>query len=350
VGSPGDNSKGGAIYVIPGEDLADWGDTNDSTLIVKGSTSQGYYIGRNVVAGLDMNGDGSDDLLWEYADKTTNQAVSRIGLLYGGVTGTIGISSVDSRWATTTKPNLSPTYANLSQAGDLDGDGYSDWSFADPLGDTVKQNGGSVWVLWGSSSEYSSSGSSFDSDADTVAGAGKYEWGGYTVGIIPDMNGDGKDELGWWVKEFGELHILSGAEAASGGVHTKDDSMAVLEFSASSTPGKIRTMGDWDGDGKPEWAFVGDGASGATAGRIYIYPGTGLSGVMAGEEAVVASFKASNDDFNGDFGESLVNGDLDGDGTLDWIVGDPAWEGDLNGDGSEDSDAGAIFIFYNGGI
>jgi hypothetical protein len=241
-------------------------------------------------------------------------------------------------------------YANLSQAGDLNGDGYSDWSFADPLGDTLKENGGSVWVLWGSSAEYSASGSPFGATADTVAGAGKYEWGGYMVGIIPDMNGDGKDELGWWVKEFGELHILSGAEAADGGVHDTDDSMAVLKYSASSSPGSIRTLGDWDGDGNPEWAVVGDGAAGSSAGRIYIYPGTGMSGVMSGEEAVIASFKASNDDFNGDFGEEMVNGDFDGDGTMDWIVGDPSWEGDLNGDGTEDADAGAVFIFYNNGI
>lgn len=349
IGAPGDNSSGGAIYVIPGIDIEGWGDTNDSELIVRGSTGQGYYIGRSIVADLDLNGDGSDDLLWEYASSSnTNQAKSNIGLLYGGVTGTIGISSVDARWTTQTKVEH-PVYDSLSQAGDLDNDGYSDWSFADPLGDTVKENGGSVYVLWGRANEYGGTGA-FQSTAATVAGAGKYEWGGYMVGIIPDMDGDGKDELGWWVKEFGELHILSGSLVASGGVYTKDDSMAVLEFSASSTPGKIRTMGDWDGDGNPEWAFVSDGASGSSAGQIYIYPGTGLSGNISAETAVIASFKASTDDYNQDFGQEMVSGDLDGDGTVDWIVGDPGWEGDLNGDGLEEDDAGGIFIFYNGGL
>jgi hypothetical protein len=349
IGAPGDNSNGGAIYVVPGVDLEGWGDTNDAELIVKGSTGQGYYIGRNVVADLDLDGDGSDDLLWEYASSTnSNQAKSNIGLLYGGITGTIGISSVDARWSTQTKTEH-PVYDSLSQAGDLNNDGYSDWSFADPLGDTVKQNGGSVYVLWGQGSEYGGS-TSLTSVATTVAGAGTYEWGGYMVGIIPDMDGDGKDELGWWVKEYGQLHILSGALASAGGVHTTDDSMAVLEFSASSTPGKIRTMGDWDGDGNPEWAFVSDGDTGSSAGQIFIYPGTGLSGTMSAETAVIASFKASNDDYNQDFGQEMVSGDLDGDGTVDWIVGDPKWEGDLNGDGTEDDDAGAVFIFYNGGL
>jgi len=349
IGAPGDNSNAGAIYVIPADELYGYGDTNDSEVIVKGSTSYGYYVGRGIVPNADLNGDGSDDLLWEYASSSNQSATSRIGLLYGGVVGTINLSSVDAKWSTNTKVSM-PGYETLSEAGDLNGDGYSDWTFADPLGDTVKENGGDVWVLWGSSSEYSNSGTSFTSSATTVAGAGKYEWGGYMVGIIPDLNGDGKDELGWWVKEFGELHILSGAQASSGGISGTDDSMAVLRFSSSSTPGRIRSLGDWDGDGNPEWAYVGDGASGSTAGRIYVFPGAGLSGELDGEAAALGTFKASNDDYNGDFGEEMVNGDLDGDGTMDWVVGDPAWEGDLNNDGTEDESAGAVFLFYNGGL
>ena len=349
VGSPGDNSKGGAIYVISGAELEDWGDTNDAELIIKGSSSQGYYVGRGLVQDMDMDGDGVEDLLFDYASSTNNSATSRIGLQYGGSVGTISMSSIDSRWNTNTKVEH-PTFETLSASGDMNNDGYDDWTFADPLGDTSNTNSGSVWALWGQSSQYSSSGSNFTSHATTVAAAGKYEWGGYMVGIVPDMDGDGADELGWWVKEFGELHILSGMDAASGGVHGKDDSMAVLSFSSSSTPGFVRSIGDWDGDGNPEWAYVGDGSSGSTAGRVYIFPGTGLSGELSGEEAVIGSFKASNDDYNGDFGEAMLNADLDGDGVEDWIIGDPEWEGDLDGDGTEDTEAGAVFLFTNGGI
>ncbi|MEC7239864.1 MAG: MopE-related protein [Myxococcota bacterium] len=349
VGSPGDNSRAGAIYVIPGTELEMWGDTNDSELVIRGSSSQGYYVGRGIVPDMDMNGDGVEDLLFEFASSTNNNATSRIGLQYGGSVGTIAMASIDARWNTSTKTEH-PTYENLSQSGDMNNDGYDDWTFADPLGDVSNTNSGSVYALWGQSSEYSSTGSSFTSAASTVAGAGKYEWGGYMVGIVPDMDGDGADELGWWVREFGELHILSGMDAASGGVHGTDDSIAVLGFSSSSTPGFVRSIGDWDGDGNSEWVYVGDGSSGSTAGRVYVFPGTGLSGEVSGEEAVMASFKASNDDYNGDFGESMLTADMDGDGLNDWVIGDPEWEGDLDGDGTEDAEAGAVFLFLNSGF
>jgi hypothetical protein len=71
---------------------------------------------------------------------------------------------------------------------------------------------------------------------------------------------------------------------------------------------------------------------------------------MSAETAVIASFKASNDDYNVDFGQDMVSGDMDGDGTEDWIVGDPGWEGDMNGDGTEDESVGGVYIFYNGGL
>ena len=65
---------------------------------------------------------------------------------------------------------------------------------------------------------------------------------------------------------------------------------------------------------------------------------------------MIASFKASNDDYNGDFGESMLTADMDGDGLNDWVIGDPEWEGDLDGDGTEDTETGAVFLFLNSGL
>ena len=106
----------------------------------------------------------------------------------------MNISSVDARWYTSTpiqfRRYASPGYVywdnpvanNLSEGGDLNGDGYDDWVFGDPTKDYSSPyvyDGGVLWTLWGQGSEYRSSGSGFDTDASTVAAGGVVKrWSG----------------------------------------------------------------------------------------------------------------------------------------------------------------------------
>ena len=89
------------------------------------------------------------------------------------------------------------------------------------MDDSFANNGGAVWALWGQGSEYGSQGGSFNSDASTVAGGSRWQWAGMLTGILPDMDGDGKDELFWWQRdsdrEDDEIHVVSGADVSAGG-------------------------------------------------------------------------------------------------------------------------------------
>ena len=92
LGAPGENSDGGAIYVVPGEDIAASGDLDDTTLHIKGSVSYGCEVGREVVDNLDLDGDGQDDLLFGYLPAGAFRAppalislLERVGLVWSTV-------------------------------------------------------------------------------------------------------------------------------------------------------------------------------------------------------------------------------------------------------------------------
>ena len=351
MGAPGSNSCGGAIYLVAVDDLRTWGDTGNRHTEIRGTTSYGYYLGSAMSEQLDMDGDGSSDLLFGYASGSSANSYVRLGLQYGGQTGIINLSQVDATWYTNTS-TADPTRENASAGHDLDGDGLVDWVFSDANDDTSATNGGSVWVLWGSSTRYSTSSNYFYNSAEHVASAESEEGGGYAAGLLPDMDGDGSAELAWWVKDTGTLHLLSGAGLKGGGVHSTSDSFASVDFSANAVPSQIRSIGDWDDDGFAEWAISLDGASGSGAGEVVLFWGTGMAGDYDGQEEYLAYFKASSDDLSADFGDRIApgGGDLDGDGRIDLVMSDSLWEGDMDGDGAGDEEVGAVYLFFNGGL
>lgn len=347
VGAPGEDNNSGAIYLIEASDLYSYGDTSDAHTKVEGNTGYGYYVGYNMVPNLDLNGDGASDLLFEYVTSSSAQSGnSNIGLLYGGSEGVITMDSLDARWSTNSVGS-NPSRQGLSEGGDVDGDGIDDWVFSDPDYDVNFENDGAVFVLWGDTSEYASSGDSFTNDVSIVATSRKYSRGGYFTSIIPDLDGDGLQEIAWSEKASGNVYILSGADASSGGVFEGGDSIAVMEYSESWTPSMIRTVADLDDDGNHEWYVSISGSSSSAAGRVYVYNGTGISGVVENNTDLYGSLKGSADDFDVEFGNSVTTGDLDGDGRVDMIISDPNWEYDVDGDGNENIDAGAVYLFWN---
>ncbi len=349
VGAPGDNSYGGAIYIIDSSAVLAWGGTQNRHTEIRGGGGSGYYVGRGIAGQADLDGDALSDVIFEFSDSSSTSGAGNLGLLYGGASNIVDLSSVDVLMSVGTSSSH-PTRQNLATAMDVDGDGYDDWVYGNAGDDTQDTNTGAVWVIWGQAAQYSAVS---QNPVLTQVVAGEASKGaGYMTALLPDIDGDASPDLAWWLESEDELHLLSGAGLRDGGVQGATDSFAVVTFASGSIPGQIGSIGDWDDDGADEWIVTLDGDVGGGAGDSYLFWGAGMSGAYEAEDDFLASFEPSGDDYSVDFGHRILAGgaDIDGDGRKDLVASDPLYEGDLDGDGTEDEDVGAVYIFLNQGL
>ncbi|MCK6521570.1 FG-GAP-like repeat-containing protein [Myxococcota bacterium] len=333
----------GGLYLIDVDRLAGkTGGLGDAHTTVKGSSS-GYFVGRSV-ARADLNADGLDDLLFDYSPSSSASSNKNyVGLLYGGNSGSITLTSVEARW--TTEGTGTAAYETLSDGADLDGDGYEDWVFGDINGDSTATNDGEVYVLWGKASEYSASASALRSTAETVvSGEASSDYVGTIAGALPDTDGDGKGEIFFWHGADGDLGIVRGSAAMKGGgAILSSEADTLIDFSSSAKPTIARATADLDSDGLLD-IFIGVESSG---GRLYVFPGD-VSGAVE-DDQVLASVKGSTADSSVYFTHAMPSrqADLDNDGVLDVVLTDYGYDGDVDGNGSPDSNSGAVYMFLS---
>lgn len=331
IGAPGYGGSQGMVYVIAGEDVLLGGDTTDAFITVSGGSGH-FFVGRNLASGLDLNADGLEDLLGTHqTSSSTTSGTPELWLLYGDAAGSYSLSTVDARY-TTSDGSGRTMLSGPPPVGDVDGDGVTDAIFCDHLSDYGNSNNGVVWALWGSATPYATSSSTnIESTATVISSGGNYDRHGYVCGVSPDLDGDGDDEL--WVYEPGQESLW----AVAGGLHLRDGNIdpadyAIVTYEWSATgslPGGIQTIGDFDGDGRPEVAV--SVAPGSDVGSVRIYAsGTRGSGLDAGRGAL-AEVSGESDStaghYNVRFGSvmSARPGDVNGDGAPDFLAADPGW-------------------------
>ncbi len=210
---------------------------------------------------------------------------------------------------------------SVSDAGDVNGDGYDDVMVGARWNDTGGGDAGQAYIYYG--------GTNMDNTADVVlTGAAAEDLFGNSVSSAGDVNNDGFDDVivgAWWNDAggwaAGQAYIYFGGKSM--------DSVADVILTGAG-PGyyfgfSVSGAGDMNNDGYDD---VIVGASSNDSGRAYIYYGAAS---MDNTAEVVLTGSATGDYF----GRSVSDaGDVNKDGYEDVVVG---------ADG-----AGKAYIFYGG--
>jgi hypothetical protein len=335
----------GRIYRYTGVSLP-VSTTNVSTLPKITESMASFQIGKRLLSGVDMDRDGLADTFLGIPDD------DKIALFLGedaAEWGTsITIASANVLWRSPSvliqqldKNGESPPF--LSAAGDLNGDGFPDLAIG-ALGTS------NVYVVLGKTSFNASINLDLPTTPNITAIVNKTgsEKIGYGVAIIPDINGDGLDELAistyqpnaetgnqvylFYGKKDGFLSLMS-----SGIKINTSAADAVFQSASSGTDGFGETiigLGDVDGDGYGDFA-IGAPATDSRRGGVYIYYGGAGKPYSGTVSASSILFKGET--ANALFGFHAVDhADMNGDGYQDIIVGEYLGN----------SLKGKVYIFY----
>jgi hypothetical protein len=216
----------------------------------------------------------------------------------------------------------------VSNAGDVNKDGYDDVIVGAQLNDTAGADAGRAYLFFG--------GQNMDRTADvTFTGAAAGDYFGVSVSTAGDVNKDGYDDvaIGAWHNDSagsdsGSAYLYFGGQSM--------DNMPDLEFSGAAAGAlfgwPVVCAGDLNNDSYDDLAI---GAESTDNGNVYVYFG-GKN--MDNKADVTFTGSGAGDQF----GNSISNaGDWNDDGFTDILVG--AIDNDAGG-----ANAGSAYIYFGG--
>lgn len=375
TGVPGLSGGHGAVYLYYGTD-AGLPTSPSNTIHENGSLT---YFGWALANAGDVNGDGFDDLL---VGANTFFGITKAYVYYGGLLGVD--NTADWSHSGNTAGDLFGTA--VASAGDVNGDGYCDILVGARNAAPTLAGQGAAYAFYGSSTGPSSTpnwtktgGQASAGFGAALSGAGDVNADGYSDVII----GSPDESNGQAGEGFARIYLGSAAGLSTLTPWTKEGNQAGAAFGAA-----VSGAGDVDGDG------ISDVIVGAPKydnghvdeGRVYVYRGLAPNPLWTGEPnsagAQLGFRVADGGDVNGDghsdplagaysmqvlfgsgagqaflydgaggssgtllsilagaqpnehFGYAIAgNGDVNGDGFSDVVVGAPDWDGALNGQG-----------------
>jgi hypothetical protein len=299
------DSGKGAVFVYYGPmDAGEYDPEDVADSIIEGSSMYGYF-GYSLDSAGDVNNDGFDDLITGTSSYNNGNAYLFIGPLSGD-TSTAG---ADGLW---TGEN-SNDYAGQAVAGgfDFDADGNGDMMIGAAYAESYQ---GAVYLVYGPGTGENDLG---DAPVKITGSSNSYlsGWGNGTLTGVPDMNGDGQDEMAighsYGGSYSGAVYLFYGASL--GGEYTISD--ADVTYTSSGTYDydmgyRVGHATDFNGDGLGD-VMMGAYASstgGYYSGSVFIVTGPGDTGGNVDSIAQVEFYGEASYHYVGQYG---IDGDLD---------------------------------------
>ncbi len=357
-----------------------------------GATSNGFrifgefalddYSGARVASAGDFNGDGFDDII--VGTPSHDAATGAAYVIFGKADGfeNIDLANLDAETGFAIigdSPGDQLGYS-VSDAGDVNGDGYDDIILGAPYGDEGGTDAGQAYVIFGRQTGFGAIDLS-NLDPETgfiIQGDGTFDFAGWSVSAAGDVNGDGLDDLivgapyaegkagNTAATGAGEAYVIFGKADDFGTIDLSrlkpQDGFTIKGDDAGDLAGwSVAGAGDLNSDGFDDiivGAPSGDGG-GADAGEAYVIFGQAHDfrtidlGRIEQGRGRADGFVIQGDVANDRAGWSVSGvGDVDDDGIDDLIVGAP-WN-DLGADepdggaptAPEDMNSGQAYVLY----
>lgn len=336
----GPNTSEGRAFVYHGSPT---GLSSSPTNTLDDANQAGAYFGYKVSFAGDVNGDGYSDVIigaYQYDDGANN--AEGWAFVYHG--SAAGLSATPNSTLDDANQANAQFGFSVSNAGDVNGDGYSDVIIgANTYDDGPNADEGRAFIYHGSAAGLGASPANTPDDANQ-AGAQF----GYSVALAGDVNSDGYSDVIIGAPNYDDAGNTDEGRAflycgSSSGLVASPTSLADDANQAGAFFGWcVSTAGDVNADGRSD-VIIGapyyDDGGNTDEGRAFVYYGTGT-----GLPASPSSTPDDCNQANAHFGYSVAcAGDVNGDGDNEVIIGAPDYDDGAN------TDEGRAFVYHGSG-